>query len=408
VVRKKLKKAFCLVMVLYFSFLTLFGVGDYLYPDTVHCPKGEEPECGLVFSLKEPEDAVFSPLEETSLKEYRLMAFGVIPLKRVSVYSYPKGQVVCGGELIGIRLRCKGLLVQSLGNVVTVKGESSPGLDAGLQVGDLLLRCDGVPLESASDLTKLIAKSKGKGLKLEFERNRKPLQTELFPASASDGSGWKAGIWVRDGAAGIGTVTFADPATGVFYGLGHAICDGESKIPFPLAGGSIYKATVESVVKGTSGKAGEIRGHLESNVLGSLLANTEQGIRGMFQTPVSSSQTYPLGKKEDLKKGKASIWCTLQNGGKKEYEIEIEEIVGKERDSKNFILRVTDPELLKQTGGIVQGMSGSPIIQDGKLVGAVTHVLVDDPTRGYGIFIENMLDAANTVSKEQQTKKDAS
>jgi stage IV sporulation protein B len=262
-----------------------------------------------------------------------------------------------------------------------------------LKKGDVILDCNGVRLDSATDFAKLVSKSGSSSLTLTVQRGEETMTKKLSPALASDGSGWKAGLWVRDGAAGIGTVTFRDPVTGAFAGLGHAVCDAESKTPFPLQKGAVCQATIESILKGENGKAGEIRGKLTPNEIGSLSSNTPHGVYGTITTPPSDERPLSIGLKDEVKPGKATILSTLDQGGKKEYEIEIQEILAKDRDTKNFIIHVTDPALLEKTGGIIQGMSGSPIIQNGKLIGAVTHVLVGDPTRGYGIFIENMLSA---------------
>ena len=167
------------------------------------------------------------------------------------------------------------------------------------------------------------------------------------------------------------------------------------RIPFPFGSGTVCHATVDSITKGGEGSPGELKGTLDHTRIGVLEANSLSGVYGkMDENTPKSGKSVPIGLKNEVKTGKASIFCTLDSGGKQEYEIEIEEIIGKDRDSKNFVLRITDPRLLERTGGIVQGMSGSPIIQNGKLIGAITHVLVGDPTRGYGIFIENMLERA--------------
>ncbi len=383
-VRKTAKSTLCLVMIFYFVFLTLFGLGDYLYPDHISVYSGEEPEDVFCFSLSREES-------DENRQEAKVMAFGFLPVKSVRVNSFPRSSVIPGGELIGIRMNTDGLLVASFGAVQTAAGTVSPGEAAGLRKGDTLTHCDGVKLKSAADFVKLIVKSGGKEVSLQYVRDGKVGKTGLTPVLAADGGGWKAGLWVRDGAAGIGTVTFTDPVSGKFSGLGHAVCDSESRTPFPMESGSVCHARVDGILKGEGGKAGEIRGHLETEVIGTLSGNTAQGVYGSFSEKGNENRAVPIGLKSETTTGKATLFCTLDDSGKKPYEIEIEEIIDKDRDSKNFILHITDPALIEKTGGIVQGMSGSPILQNGKLIGAVTHVLVDDPTRGYGIFIENML-----------------
>lgn len=384
--RKIAKAVLSFAMILFFVFLNLFCLGDYFYPDTASLFEGEKLESVLCFSCESTSSS------ETDAQG-RIVAFGVIPIKEVSLSYYENAEVFCGGDLIGIRMDTRGLLVTGIDSVQAGDKAVSPGKDAGLKKGDILLMANGVELKSAASFSKIIAKSAGEPIRLDLEREGKALTLLLTPALASDTGAWRAGIWVRDGAAGIGTVTFTDPKTGAFAGLGHPICDSETGIPFPLGSGSVCQAHVESITKGDQGSPGELKGRLEQSRTGLIRSNSACGVFGSFDESPKKGWSVPIGLKSDVKPGKATIYCTLDDSGKQEYEIEIEEIIGKDRDSKNFIVRITDPRLLSQTGGIVQGMSGSPILQDGKLVGAVTHVLVGDPTRGYGIFIENMLSA---------------
>ncbi len=391
--RKIAKATLSFVMILYFVFLSLFGFADYLYPDTAGLYAGDTLSGTLCFSY-ESKTPVFSEKGSlTQREEGKILAFGILPMKNVSVRYYEKTNVVCGGELFGVRMNTKGLLVCAVDEITTEKGTLSPGKDAGIRPGDILLSCDSVPLNSAASFSKIIAKSNGKAIDIHVKRGEEDFSLSLTPALSSDNSGYRAGLWVRDGAAGIGTVTFADPVTGNFAGLGHAVCDSETGIAFPLDNGTVCHALVESIVKGKDGTPGEIRGKLEKETTGSVLANLPSGIYGHFDSKGEEKSLVPIGLKSNVKPGKASIFCTLDENGKQEYEIEIEEILEKDRANKNFVVHITDPRLIEKTGGIVQGMSGSPIIQNGHLVGAVTHVLVGDPTRGYGIFIENMLTA---------------
>ena len=379
--RKIAKAVLSFAVILFLLFLNLFGLGDFLYPDQASLFEGERLESVLCFSC-----------ESVAPREEKVLAFGVIPIKSVNVNFYENKEVLCGGDLFGIRMETKGLLVTGIDSVTSGDKSLCPGKDAGLKKGDILRRANGVELNHASAFSKLLAKSEGKPIRLDLEREGKALTLFLTPAFTENG--YRAGLWVRDGAAGIGTVTFIDPQTGAFAGLGHPVCDSETGIPFPLGSGTVCHAKVDRITKGGEGAPGELKGTLDQTRMGVLEANTKSGVYGRLDANTPKNGTaVPIGLKNEVKTGKATILCTLDEKGKQEYEIEIEEIIGKDRDSKNFILHVTDPRLLSQTGGIVQGMSGSPILQNGKLVGAVTHVLVGDPTRGYGIFIENMLSA---------------
>ena len=294
--------------------------------------------------------------------------------------------LIPGGELFGIRMETRGVLVTSLGTVETGEGFRSPAAEAGILPGDVILRAQGASLSSPQDLAKFV--SKGRPLLLEGLRDGEPFQARLVPARDKNGL-FLAGLWVRTGAGGIGTVTFYDPGTGRFCGLGHGVTDAESGALYSFKSGTVHPVRVERVIPGKAGIPGEIRGSLLPEVTGSLLKNEKTGVTGILSPP-SRGEAIPCAEKSEVKPGAASILCTLEDGIRREYRVEIEQICDLSGSSKNLILHVTDAALLEKTGGIVQGMSGSPILQNGKLVGAVTHVLIRDPTRGYGIFLENM------------------
>jgi stage IV sporulation protein B len=279
----------------------------------------------------------------------------------------------------------------------------NPAEAAGIKGKDILLTVDGREIGSTKELEAAVRASEGKPLTLTVDRGGKTKTLTVTPVMTKDG--YKVGMWLRDSTAGIGTVTYVDPETGEFGGLGHGICDVDTGVLMPLDRGSVMKVELGGVVKGQVGKPGEIRGYFKADRCGSVTSNTHWGVFGVFsETPEGISEAISVGSRHDVKEGEAEIICTLGDDGPKHYKIEISKIDRDGTDNKNFVITVTDKALKERTGGIVQGMSGSPIIQDGKLVGAVTHVLVNDPTRGYGIFIENMLEAANTVAKEQEMK----
>ena len=222
----------------------------------------------------------------------------------------------------------------------------------------------------------------------------------LTPERADDGS-YRLGITVRDGTAGIGTVTFIDPATGAFGGLGHGICDAESGEVIPMRDGAVTEVTLGGVKRGEVGKPGELHGVLRSRTTGVLYTNSDCGVFGHFDTLPTGKEALPIATRDEVKAGAATILSTVHGGEPCSYEVTIGDIDYQSDGTKSFTVKVTDPALIAMTGGIVRGMSGSPIIQNGKLVGAVTHVMVADPTEGYGIFIENMLNAANNQSQQK-------
>ena len=323
-------------------------------------------------------------------------------------------EVYVGGMPFGVKFYTEGILVVGFCDVdVTSSGGGcrnvNPAKDAGLKMRDVIVGINGEPPLCAASLTQAVEESGGKPITLTVKRcvapaakrsgNSQPKITELTlsvtPVKSVSENRYKTGLWVRDSGAGIGTVTFIMPDTCVFGGLGHGICDGDTGELIPLQRGQVTDVTVSGVERGEAGDPGAIKGYFVPGKTGSLLKNTECGVYGVFAgRPASATRKLPVAKKAELREGDATILCTLDTGKVGEYKVKITSIDQTAKGSKCFTLTVTDPTLIEKTGGIVQGMSGSPVIQNGKLVGAVTHVLINDPTAGYGIFIENMLNSA--------------
>ncbi len=296
--------------------------------------------------------------------------------------------LIPGGMVFGVRFFTEGVLVVGI-----PESSGSPAYEAGIRVNDIILKVNGKPLGDAEDLSRAVDSGGGKPIEFTCRRDGREFTVNVTPRLEE--SGYKTGIWVRDSGAGIGTVTFIDPKTGLFGGLGHGICDADTGKPMPLGRGVLLGVSIGGINKGAAGDPGEIRGSFKSGKLGAVTGNTDCGIFGIYsEIPRSLYPALPIAHKDEVRGGAASILCTLEDGNIREYGVELSSVDPKQSGGRCFTVKVTDPDLIAQTGGIVQGMSGSPIIQDGKLVGAVTHVLINDPTRGYGIFIENMLDAA--------------
>ncbi len=297
-----------------------------------------------------------------------------------------------GGMPFGVRFMTDGVTVVGFSDIDVDGKKVNPALSAGVKRGDVILRVDGVPLESAADLTERIETGKGAEVMLLCRRGKKEIEFRIKPVFCADENRYKTGIWVRDSGAGIGTVTFLLPESGAFAGLGHGICDAENGEPIPIRRGSISDVTISSVVKGTPGEPGELKGYFNPGKVGSLLGNSSYGVWGVYSDlPALSCEPMPVASKDEVREGDATILCTLADNVTREYAVQLSAVNPSSDGAKCFTVKVTDPRLLSETGGIVQGMSGSPVLQNGKLVGAVTHVLVNDPTSGYGIFLENML-----------------
>lgn len=302
-------------------------------------------------------------------------------------------EVIVGGCLFGLKMQTKGVNVVGIDKVVSSQGASSPAYDAGLKISDNILTIDGIAVSSVGQVTDIIADSNGKTLSFGIIRKGAHKTLNVKPTKGSDGK-YHIGIWIRDSAAGIGTVTYIDPKTLEFAGLGHGICDGATGELLPLSRGIVTDTELIGIIKGKSGKPGEIKGAFKGGKKGAVMQNTSSGVYGIYSAlPNGVGERITVGTIDDAREGEATIRSAV-SGEVKEYKIEIVKIDQKNKNGKNFTISITDPNLLKITGGIVQGMSGSPIIQNGKLVGAVTHVLINDPTSGYGIFIENMLNAS--------------
>ena len=290
------------------------------------------------------------------------------------------------GQVVGLEIGDDSVIVaaydEALGNAAR---------DAGLLIGDEILRIDGMEIDSAEDVRQALLRSDGH-VSVVVERDGGQRTCAVTPSITGDGP--RLGVYLRCGITGIGTVTYYNPATGCFGTLGHGVSNRKGEL-LQMAQGKVYRASVLAVKKGVAGEPGQLRGALEPGaLLGELADNTVQGVFGRVDSGWEG-QMLPTADYDEIRTGPAVIRSTVSSDGVREYSVEILKIYPQDRpDGRHFLLRVTDPALLETTGGIIQGMSGSPIIQDGKLVGAVTHVLVNDPTTGYGIFIENMLDAA--------------
>lgn len=323
--------------------------------------------------------------------------FNIFPVKNAKVNVSKRKYVVPGGNVFGIRLYTRGVMVIRIDEVTTPSGNISPGRIAGLKEGDMIISVDGVQITRNKELSSAFASSDGKSLKLTVERNGEEKVLNFTPV-LSDESTYKGGLWIRDSTAGIGTVTWYDRSNGIFAGLGHAVCDVDTGEVMPLSGGDAVEARVQGCYKGRSGSAGELCGIFSSGTIGNLYVNSDTGVYGVMNSCDEKSSVLPVALRQEVKTGTVQIICTVDENGPEYYDAEITKIYNSNSESqRNMTIKITDKRLLERTGGIVQGMSGSPIIQNGMLVGAVTHVFVDDPTEGYGIFAENMTDTAKKL-----------
>lgn len=321
-----------------------------------------------------------------------LKLFGIIPVKSAYVKQVEEVYLVPCGTAFGVKMLTKGVMVVGLNDITTDDGNICPAKQAGIRTGDVIASINGQAVNSNDDVAALVNQAGGAAVTVNYVREEKTHSVQVQPVRSNIDGNYKTGMWVRDSTAGIGTVTFYEASTGNFGGLGHAITDIDTGEILPLNSGEVVEVDIYDIVKGISGIPGELCGTFtSSNACGQITTNNGTGIFGFLDACPTSATAVPIAYKQEIEEGPATIYTTIDGTGPKEYQIEIENVdMTSNSPTKNMVLRVTDETLLAATGGIVQGMSGSPIMQNGKIVGAVTHVFVNDPAQGYGIFIENM------------------
>lgn len=356
-------------------------------------------------NLKEPIHIHTALAGQTEFK----VKLGVIPIKSVKVKVLPDLRVVPGGQTIGVKLKSAGVLVVGHHMVTVAENRKvSPGEDAKVQVGDLIQSINGTKLQDVNQMAQIVAKAgeENQELDLAIKRNKETLHIKLNPAFDQNDRAYRLGLYIRDSAAGVGTLTFYSPDQKAYGALGHVITDMDTQTPIEVGSGEIVHSNVTSISKSQNGEPGEKRAQFtrEGKVLGNIERNTPFGIFGRMAAAPEHGLTreaLPVAFADEVKEGPAEIY-TVVNGQKVEkFSISITHVSRQDFPAtKGMIIKITDPGLIERTGGIVQGMSGSPIIQNGKLVGAVTHVFVNDPTSGYGCFIEWMLQDAGVLEKE--------
>jgi stage IV sporulation protein B len=364
-------------------------------------------------NLKEPIRIHSAEAGQTEMS----VRLGKIPLKSVKVKVLPDLKVVPGGQTIGVKLKSAGVLVVGH-HLVTVdeNNKVSPGEDAKVQIGDLILSINGIKLQDVNQMSEMVAKAgeDQTSLDLEIKRDKELLHVTLQPAYDKNDKAYRLGLYIRDSAAGVGTLTFYAPDQKVYGALGHVITDMDTQTPIEVGSGEIVHSNVTSISKSQNGEPGEKRAQFsrENKVLGNIEKNTPFGIFGkMTSTPDYgfAKEAIPVAFSEDVKEGPAEIYTVVSGQKVEKYAIEITHVSKQDFPAtKGMIIKITDQKLLEKTGGIVQGMSGSPIIQNGKMIGAVTHVFVNDPSSGYGCFIEWMLQDAGVLEKETMQELKAS
>ncbi len=407
------------LLILFFLTIYIYICNITLLPDNIIIFQGEELNIKTIYGLKikEKSDSTneyVAMQTSTNLAEkvsgnvgtinLSLDLFGTIPLKEIDVNVIPRTRVIPLGNSVGLKLYTKGVLVVGMSEI---KGEDNvsykPYENSGIQEGDMIIQVNNVAIKNTDELIKNVNKSNGDRLEIIYVRNNNEITTTITPIKTSSAD-YKLGLWVRDAAAGVGTATFYEPSTGMFAALGHGITDIDTGEIVNIANGELTTSSIVAIKKGEKGSPGEVRGTIETGLkIGDVYKNGLFGICGNITNKenlnISSFEEMEVALRSEIKEGKAYIISELENGKKEKYEIEIQKIYASNNyDNKSMLIKVTDKKLLEKTGGIIQGMSGSPIIQNGRFVGAVTHVLVNDPTQGYAVFADMMIKQMREVN----------
>ena len=399
-----MKKFFRILLILIMFIVLVYVTNITSIPDSIILLQGENLNLktilGINFSDSSGEtiEAVASDTQKISNKVGKLdlsLNLGSFSLKDITVNVIPNTVVIPGGEAIGLRLYTSGVLVVGMSEIVGTDNKTySPYKESGIKEGDMIVKVDDESVTCTSDLISKVNECNGKKVEITYIRDGNNYTTEMLPTKTEENE-YKLGLWVRDAATGVGTITYYDPQSKMFGALGHGILEVDTNQLIDIAKGEVITSKIISIIKGEKGSPGEVQGSIDNGkVIGEVYKNTNFGIYGKLTNTdfIENGTELEVMPRDEVKTGKASIICTLDDNKREEYEIEIERVyTATNRSNKNMIIKVTDERLLEKTGGIIQGMSGSPIIQDGKFVGAVTHVMVNNPEKGYGIFADTML-----------------
>ena len=377
----------------------IFGViiwGNAALPSGVVTYDGNSEPLAKVFTYTGKSTSLAVDKQTATPRRENLKLFGIIPVKEVTVTEKAEQKVMVSGEVFGIKLYTDGVIVVGIQEVQTDSGKKSPSGSAGIEVGDIIVAIDGENVYTSDQVQSILGANNGGSFEVKIKRGERYRDYTVTPVYCEREGCYKAGMWVRDSTAGIGTITFYNKQSGIFAALGHQINDIDTKEIMPMLDGEAVKATVSKIEKSTRGTTGSLECDFTNQTLGKLLSNTDCGIYGAYAEISECAKEYPVAAIQEVKKGKATLISSVEKGQPKKYEIEITHIGFNENNrEKNMIVKVTDKDLIDKTGGIVQGMSGSPIIQNGKLVGALTHVIVGNPQKGYAVFAQTMAEESN-------------
>lgn len=383
---------------------SLVFYGQKKIPDEIVLTDTSKIESGHIFTFHKKNDGTFSKNSGDSYS-VKVSLLNIIPVKTSKVYISKRHYVIPGGDIFGLKIYSDGVIIVGISNVETSTGQECPAEKSGIKKGDIILEINGRKVKTSDEVSRLFQNCDGSEMTVKLLRGDTEFTTLFSPVLSNTDGKYKAGLWIRDSAAGIGTLTYIDPSTGLYGSLGHAVCDTDTDEIIPIVNGEAVSAVVTGCYKGTKGKAGELCGVFGPKHFGSVLINSNSGAYGEADNVKFPYELVPVASKSEVKTGDAQIISTISGNDKKYYSIEITKINEKDENGKNMCIHVTDSELIEKTGGIVQGMSGSPIIQNGMLVGAVTHVFVNDARKGYAIFADSMLEISDEIYESIKISK---
>lgn len=401
----RLYKKILIVFVLIIIYVYFCNIS--MLPNNIVLMQGELLDLNTVFGLNLNSSKTMQAssnlnqkvIEKTGKLDLNLNLFNLFPIKNVTVNVIPKTTVIPVGKAIGMKMYTEGVLVVGMSEIEGKK----PYEKSGIEAGDTILEINNKKINSTDELIECVNNSKGVQMEIKYISDNEEKVTNIAPVQTSQNE-YKLGLWVRDAAAGVGTLTFYESSTGNFASLGHGINDVDTYELINIANGELVTTDILDIVKGENGIPGEIRGSIENGTtLGSISKNTSWGVYGSITNAgklnLGNSKEMEVANRSEIKTGKAEIMCELENGKIETYEIEIQKIFTENnQNNKSMLIKVTDEELIEKTGGIIQGMSGAPIIQNEKFIGAVTHVLVNDSKTGYAVFADLMIKQMREVS----------
>lgn len=383
---------FALCLIIIYSFIVF---GNIVLPDKIEAYSTKKIEYKSVYSVKNNSSYLvdYQNNSKVSPVENDIKLLGIIPVKTTSIIQSKPKKVSVSGESFGIKLYTDGVIIVGIRDVETDKGKCNPAKEAGLEKGDIIIEINGKKVYSADSVTDILNDNNGNDYKITVKRNGNYKEFLLKPAYSSSQGCYKVGLWVRDSTAGVGTITYYDKSNNTVSALGHPITDVDTNEIMPILDGEAVRATVTKIYKSKAGEAGSLCCEFTNDIIGTLKKNCQSGIYGKYTCTLKNTYEYEVASPNEIVRGPVQILCTIDSGKAKFYNAQISRISYREnKKGKNMVVKITDERLLEKTGGIVQGMSGSPIIQNGKLVGALTHVIVDSPEKGYAIFAQDMVD----------------